>query len=77
MTRIIQETTERQNHEMTAMILDDGLDEETYRTSFDSEASTVLNPKDIYMRLASNVELIDIYCNVNSTLVQENPRRLT
>lgn len=51
---------------MTAYILEDGdPDEEVIRNSFDSEASTVLNPKDIYMRLATNVELIDLYCHVN------------
>jgi hypothetical protein len=32
------------------------------KSSFDSEASSSLSPKDIYMRLASNCELIDLYC---------------
>jgi hypothetical protein len=32
----------------------------------DSEqGSIVLSPKDIYLKLASNIELIDLYCNVN------------
>jgi len=79
MTRIISETTERQTHELTAFILDgEGEDhQEVYRTSFDSEASTILNPKDIYLRLASNVELMDLYANVNQALIEENPRRLS
>lgn len=33
---------------------------------FDSEqGSIVLSPKDIYLKLAANIELIDLYCNVN------------
>jgi hypothetical protein len=35
----------------------------------------ITNPKDIYLKLASNVELIDLYCNVNQALIEENPRR--
>lgn len=39
----------------------------------DSENSA-LGPKDIYMRVASNLELIQLYSSVNEQLINENPR---
>jgi len=33
-----------------------------------------LDPKDIYMRVASNLELIQLYTTVNQQLVETNPR---
>ena len=62
MTRMIKETTERQNHNMTASIIGGESYNEDLKSSFDSEASSSLSQKDIYMRLASNCELIDLYC---------------
>ncbi len=44
-------------------------------TSFESESDGgVLNSKDIYLRLASNCELIQLYTEVNQALINENPR---
>ncbi len=34
-----------------------------------------LSPKDIYMRVASNIELIELYASINEQLIRENPRR--
>ena len=33
-----------------------------------------LDPKDIYMRVASNCELIELYSEVNQKLLQDNPQ---
>lgn len=33
-----------------------------------------LNPKDIYMRVASNLELIELYASVNERLIRDDPR---
>jgi hypothetical protein len=37
-------------------------------TEQDSDGGT-LNPKDIYMRVASNLELIQLYTSVNELLI--------
>lgn len=44
-----------------------GKDEATSNAEFlDSENSVnLLNPRDIYMRVASNLELIELYTSVN------------
>ena len=42
---------------------------------FDEESSMAsLAPKDIYMRIASNLELIELYTSVNEQLILDNPR---
>lgn len=53
---MIKETTERQNHDFSASIIA-GKDDDARSENDDSE-SGALNPKDIYMRVASNLELI-------------------
>ena len=46
-----------------------------YDDEFDDENSLkLLSPKDIYMRVASNIELIDLYVGVNQQLIRDNPR---
>lgn len=40
-----------------------------------TQDSGPLNPKDIYMRVASNLELIQLYTSVNEQLIREDPRR--
>lgn len=73
MTRMIRETCERQNHDFSSSIITGKMmGEET--TEQDSEGGN-LNPKDIYMRVASNLELIQLYTSVNEKLIQEDPRR--
>lgn len=34
-----------------------------------------LSPKDIYMRVASNIELIELYASINEQLIRDNPRQ--
>jgi hypothetical protein len=60
MTRMISETYERQNHDHSSNIITGkvgGAALDNSETEQDSETGT-LNPKDIYMRVASNLELI-------------------
>jgi hypothetical protein len=60
MTRMINETYERQNHDHSSNIITGKMGAPTLdnsETEQDSETGT-LNPKDIYMRVASNLELI-------------------
>ena len=66
MTRMIKETTERQSDDRASEILS-GKDELNSNAEFlDSENSiNTLNPRDIYMRVASNLELIELYTAVN------------
>ncbi len=72
MTRMIKETTERQSFERASQILS-GKDDTEF---LDSENSALtLDPKDIYMRVASNLELIQLYTTVNQQLVDTNPRQ--
>jgi len=72
MTRMIKETTEQQSFERASQILSG-----KENTEFmDSENSSVtLDPKDIYMRVASNLELIQLYTTVNQQLVESYPRQ--
>ena len=50
-------------------------DDDTEGEIFDDEnGMNVLGPKDIYMRIASNLELIELYTFVNQQLINENPR---
>jgi hypothetical protein len=59
MSRMIKETTERQSNDRASQILSGKDDSETNTELADSENSAnVLNPRDIYMRVASNLELI-------------------
>jgi flagellin-specific chaperone FliS len=68
---MIKETTERQSFERASQILS-GKDDTEF---LDSENSAMtLDPKDIYMRVASNLELIQLYTTVNQQLVETNPR---
>jgi hypothetical protein len=60
MTRMINETYERQNHDQSSNIITGKMGApalDNSETEQDSETGT-LNPKDIYMRVASNLELI-------------------
>jgi hypothetical protein len=76
MTNMIQETTERPSNTFNVSILGDETVAEI-RDSFDSTMSVDLTPKDIYIRIAANLELIELYANINSKLVAENnPSRL-
>jgi hypothetical protein len=49
-------------------------DEDTETEMYDEENMSALGPKDIYMRVASNLELIELYTFVNEQLIQDNPR---
>lgn len=74
MTRMIKETTERQNYDRASEIMAGKDDEDTETEIFDEENMSALGPKDIYMRVASNLELIELYTFVNEQLIQDNPR---
>lgn len=56
MTKMIIETMERQNHEMSASII--GGDDDVRLSVYSDTTQAALNPKDVYLRLASNVELV-------------------
>lgn len=73
MTRMIKETTECQNNDLSSNIIQGKVNRESASETQDSETGT-LNPKDIYMRVASNLELIQLYASVNEQLIKENPR---
>lgn len=51
-----------------------GQDEEETEEDLNEDSLKNLSPKDIYMRVASNIELIELYAAVNEQLIEENPR---
>ena len=62
MTRMIKDMTERQNSERAGTIMEGKDDDETEIDLSDSKASLqFLSARDIYMRVAQNLELIDLY----------------
>ena len=66
MTRMIKETTERQNDDRSSQImLGKGKDQDSDDDFGDEDSLKNLSPKDIYMRVASNIELIELYASVN------------
>ena len=68
---MIQETIERPSHAFSVSILGEETQQD-FADSFDSTMSVDLSPKDVYMRIASNLELIDLYLKVNSQIISEN-----
>jgi len=70
--------TERQSDENTAKIITGTFKDEDEEDSFDSSSDsshTALGPKEIYMRVAQNIELIQLYITVNNTILANNPRQ--
>ena len=62
MTRMIKDMTERQTSERAGTIMEGKDDDETEIDLSDSKASLqFLSARDIYMRVAQNLELIDLY----------------
>jgi hypothetical protein len=57
---MIRETCERQNHDFSSSIITGkmGGDDEISEVNDSTSEAGPLNPKDIYMRVASNLELI-------------------
>ena len=76
MTRMIKETTERQNSQNQSNIML-GKDEDDSDEDMNEDENSLknLSPKDIYMRVASNIELIELYASINEQLIRDNPRR--
>ncbi len=54
-----------------------GQDEDDFDDEINEDENSLknLSPKDIYMRVASNIELIELYASVNEQLIIENPRQ--
>lgn len=70
---MIKESTEKQNTDKSSSIML-GQDEEETEEDLNEDSLKNLSPKDIYMRVASNIELIELYAAVNEQLIEENPR---
>ena len=62
--RMIQETYDRQNHELSSSIFSASNASRAGETITEG-GEEKLDPKDIYMRVASNCELIQLYTDVN------------
>ena len=54
----------------------EGREDSTRGTEFSelSSSYTFLSERDIYMRVAQNLELIDLYLKVNRKIIDENPQ---
>ena len=42
-----------------------------------NDEDTLLNPRDIYLRVAQNLELIELYIVVNNKIIEEQPKRVS
>jgi len=70
--------TEHQSDENTSKIFTGTFKDENDEDAFDSSSDsshTLLGPKDIYMRVAQNIELIQLYITVNNTILTNKPRQ--
>lgn len=67
MMRMVKESYERQDHDLSSSIFSGAKNE-------NKTEDEKLDPKDIYMRVASNCELIELYTEVNQKLIQDNPQ---
>ena len=73
MMRMIKESHDRQNHEFTSSIFS-GEKPPLFNEQLSSQSrDEQLDPKDIYMRVASNCELIQLYAEVNQQLIDRAP----
>lgn len=75
---MIKETTERQTSQNQSNIML-GKDKDDSEDDLNDDENSLknLSPKDIYMRVASNIELIELYASVNEQLIRDNPRQLS
>jgi hypothetical protein len=72
---MIKETTERQTSQnQSNIMLGKDKDDSDEDLNDDENSLKNLSPKDIYMRVASNIELIELYASVNEQLIRDNPR---
>jgi len=73
---MIQDMTESQSDENTSKIITGTFKDENDEDNLSSDSShTVLGSKDVYMRVAQNIELIQLYITVNITIMTNNPRQ--
>lgn len=75
MTRMIKDMMERQNSDRASSIMEGKDDELTYEDESIAASGTFayLSDKDIYMRVAQNLELIELYYQVNRKIIEEDP----
>ncbi len=74
---MIKDMTERQSDEFTSNIITGNFKDEVDEDDTSSNNSSHLGPKDIYLRVAQNIELIQLYINVNEKILNNNPRQST
>lgn len=68
MTRMIQEIQSSQHAENVSAIIE-GRDDDNKSSSY------YLSEKDVYMRIAQNLELIELYLSVNRLIINQNPNQ--
>lgn len=75
MSRMIKDMTESQNSEHASTIMEGTEDLRQIDMTDKKTTSTFLNARDIYMRVAQNLELIDLYYTVNTKIIEKDPNQ--